>query len=59
MVILGAGLDTRPYRLAGAEYQARYLKPLGQDLVISECERVAQATVIRLQRNIILLMEKQ
>ena len=113
MVILGAGLDTRPYRLAGmehvkvlevdlpsvqedkkkrlqkhfgrlpeqvtfvpidfdtqslepssaasflkpfhlhliadvgnAEYQASYLKPLGRNLVVSEAERIIQATVI-------------
>ena len=30
-----------------AEYQTKYLKPIGRKLVVSECERVAQATVIR------------
>lgn len=30
------------------EHQARYFKPVGQKLVVSEVERIAQATVIRL-----------
>jgi methyltransferase (TIGR00027 family) len=30
-----------------ADYQARYLKPLGRILVVSEGERIVQATVIR------------
>ena len=29
-----------------ADYQERYLKPLGRELVVSECERVVQATVL-------------
>lgn len=33
--------------VGNAEYQAKYLKPLGRNLVVSECERVAQATVTR------------
>jgi len=33
--------------VGNAEYQARYLKPLGRNLVVSECERIVQATVIR------------
>lgn len=32
--------------VGNAEYQARYLEPLGRRLVVSECERIAQATVI-------------
>jgi methyltransferase (TIGR00027 family) len=32
--------------VGNAEYQARYLKPLGRDLVVSECERIVQATVL-------------
>lgn len=33
--------------VGNAEYQTRYLKPLGRELVVSECERIAQATVLR------------
>jgi methyltransferase (TIGR00027 family) len=33
--------------VGNAEYQASYLKPLGRNLVVSECERVVQATVPR------------
>lgn len=33
--------------VGNAEYQARYLKPLGRSLAVSEVERVAQATVLR------------
>ncbi len=33
--------------VGNAEYQASYLKPLGRKLVVSECERVVQATVLR------------
>jgi O-methyltransferase involved in polyketide biosynthesis len=33
--------------VGNAEYHARYLKPLGRNLVVSEGERVVQATVIR------------
>jgi methyltransferase (TIGR00027 family) len=33
--------------VGNADYQARYLKPLGRNLVVSECERIVQATVIR------------
>ncbi len=33
--------------VGNADYQARYLAPIGRKLVVSECERVAQATVIR------------
>jgi methyltransferase (TIGR00027 family) len=33
--------------VGNADYQARYLKPLGRALVVTEAERVAQATVIR------------
>jgi len=32
--------------VGNAEYQARYLGPLGRKLVVSECERIAQATVM-------------
>jgi methyltransferase (TIGR00027 family) len=32
--------------VGNAEYQASYLGPLGRKLVVSECERVAQATVV-------------
>ena len=32
--------------VGNAEYQARYLGPLGRKLVVSECERIAQATVV-------------
>lgn len=32
--------------VGNAEYQARYLEPLGRNLVVSECERIAQATVM-------------
>ena len=32
--------------VGNAEYQASYLKPLGRNLVVSECERVVQATVL-------------
>jgi methyltransferase (TIGR00027 family) len=43
----------QPYHLqltedvGNADYQARYLKPLGRDLVVSEVERIVQATVLR------------
>lgn len=30
-----------------AEHQARYFKPLGRELVVSEIERIAQASVVR------------
>jgi methyltransferase (TIGR00027 family) len=33
--------------VGNAEYQASYLKPLGRKLVVSECERVVQATALR------------
>lgn len=33
--------------MGNADYQARYLQPLGHNLEVSEVERVAQATVIR------------
>jgi len=33
--------------VGNAEYQANYLKPLGRNLVVSECERSVQTTVIR------------
>jgi O-methyltransferase involved in polyketide biosynthesis len=33
--------------VGNAEYQARYLKALGRNLVVSECERVVQTTVLR------------
>jgi methyltransferase (TIGR00027 family) len=33
--------------VGNADYQARYLKPLGRSLVVSECERIVQATVVR------------
>jgi methyltransferase (TIGR00027 family) len=32
--------------VGNADYQARYLEPLGRKLVVSECERIAQATVV-------------
>jgi O-methyltransferase involved in polyketide biosynthesis len=32
--------------VGNAEYQARYLEPLGRKLVVSECERIAQAAVM-------------
>jgi methyltransferase (TIGR00027 family) len=32
--------------VGNAEYQASYLGPLGRKLVVSECERIAQATII-------------
>jgi len=32
--------------VGNAEYQARYLGPLGRKLVVSECERTVQATVL-------------
>jgi methyltransferase (TIGR00027 family) len=32
--------------VGNAEYQTRYLGPLGRKLVVSECERIAQATVM-------------
>ncbi len=32
--------------VGNAEYQTRYLKPLGRNLVVSEAERIIQATVI-------------
>ncbi len=32
--------------VGNAEYQAKYLKPLGRNLVVSEIERVAQAAVV-------------
>ncbi len=31
--------------VGNAEYQTKYLKPIGRDLVVSEAERVAQAIV--------------
>lgn len=34
--------------VGNAEYQARYLKPLGRKLVVSEGERIVQARVLRL-----------
>jgi len=43
----------KPYHLevktdaGNAYYQDRYLKPLGRNLAVSECERVVQATVVR------------
>jgi methyltransferase (TIGR00027 family) len=33
--------------VGNTEYQARYLKPLGRNMVVSEVERIIQATVIR------------
>jgi methyltransferase (TIGR00027 family) len=33
--------------VGNADYQIRYLKPLGRSLIVSECERVVQASVIR------------
>lgn len=33
--------------VGNADYQARYLKPLGRSLEVSEMERVAQATMLR------------
>jgi methyltransferase (TIGR00027 family) len=33
--------------IGNADYQARYLKPLGRKLVVSESERIVQATVVR------------
>jgi methyltransferase (TIGR00027 family) len=33
--------------VGNADYQARYLKPPGRNLVVSECERIIHATVIR------------
>jgi methyltransferase (TIGR00027 family) len=33
--------------IGNADYQARYLKPLGRTLVVSESERIVQAIVIR------------
>jgi hypothetical protein len=33
--------------VGNADYQERYLKPLGRRLIVSECERVVQASVIR------------
>jgi O-methyltransferase involved in polyketide biosynthesis len=33
--------------VGNAEYQARYLKPLERNLVVTEAERIVQATVIR------------
>jgi len=33
--------------VGNADYQARYLKPLGRTLFVSEAERIVQATVIR------------
>ncbi len=33
--------------VGNADYQASYFKPAGRDLVVSEVERIAQATVIR------------
>jgi methyltransferase (TIGR00027 family) len=33
--------------VGNADYQTRYLKPLGRNLVVSECERIVQAIVIR------------
>lgn len=33
--------------VGNADYQVRYLKPLGRDLVVSEAERIVQATVVR------------
>jgi methyltransferase (TIGR00027 family) len=32
--------------VGNADYQARYLKPLGRNLVVSEIERIVQATVL-------------
>ncbi|GLV55638.1 S-adenosyl-L-methionine-dependent methyltransferase [Dictyobacter sp. S3.2.2.5] len=32
--------------VGNTDYQASYLKPLGRELVVSECERIAKATVI-------------
>ena len=43
----------RPYHLdptedvGNADFQTRYLEPLGRNLSVSECERIVQATVIR------------
>ncbi len=33
--------------VGNADYQVRYLKPLGRKLIVSECERIVHATVIR------------
>jgi len=33
--------------VGNADYQARYLKPLGRNLVVTEAERIARADVIR------------
>lgn len=32
--------------VGNADYQMRYLEPLGRQLMVSECERIAQATVL-------------
>ena len=32
--------------VGNADYQTRYLRPLGRKVVVSECERSAQATVM-------------
>jgi len=43
----------KPYHLdltedvGNTDYQSRYLEPLGRSLVVSECERVVQAVVVR------------
>ena len=36
-----------PADVGNADYQARYLKPLGRTLVVSESERIVQAIVVR------------
>ena len=33
--------------VGNADYQASYFKPVGRKLVVSEVERIAQATVVR------------
>jgi O-methyltransferase involved in polyketide biosynthesis len=33
--------------IGSSDYQARYLKPMGRNLVVSEVERIVQAIVIR------------
>jgi methyltransferase (TIGR00027 family) len=33
--------------VGNTDYQARYLKPLGRTLVVSEAERIIQATILR------------
>lgn len=48
---IGSSLSPFGLRLladvGNAEYQARYFKPLGRTLIVSEIERIAQATVVR------------